>query len=88
VTALAAENIEARPVWRPMHTQPMFASAERVGGAVAEQLYQTGICLPSSSSLAPASQDRVIDAMLTLFERDARAGGAVGASSATALSSR
>jgi pyridoxal phosphate-dependent aminotransferase EpsN len=62
VDALAASNIEARPVWRPMHTQPMFADAARVGGAVAETLYATGICLPSSSSLTEAAQSRVIDA--------------------------
>jgi dTDP-4-amino-4,6-dideoxygalactose transaminase len=81
VTALAAENIEARPVWRPMHTQPLFATAERVGGAVAEQLYETGICLPSSSSLTPESQDRVIQALLAVFEREQRAGGATSAAS-------
>ena len=87
VTALAGENIEARPVWRPMHTQPLFATAERVGGAVAEQLYETGICLPSSSSLTPESQDRVIDALLAVFERDERAGGAAAGASAAAAAS-
>jgi dTDP-4-amino-4,6-dideoxygalactose transaminase len=75
VTALAAENIEARPVWRPMHTQPMFASAERVGGAVAEQLYASGICLPSSSSLTPASQDRRRDAHVAEVADGGPAGG-------------
>jgi pyridoxal phosphate-dependent aminotransferase EpsN len=56
VAALEAENVEARPVWRPMHTQPMFVSAERVGGGVAEQLFSSGICLPSSSSLSVEHQ--------------------------------
>jgi pyridoxal phosphate-dependent aminotransferase EpsN len=65
VDALAASNIEARPVWRPMHTQPMFADAARVGGRVAESLYATGVCLPSSSSLTEAAQTRVIDAAAT-----------------------
>jgi dTDP-4-amino-4,6-dideoxygalactose transaminase len=46
-----------------MHTQPLFAGAETVGGAVAERLYRTGLCLPSSSSLRPEQQRRVIDAM-------------------------
>jgi dTDP-4-amino-4,6-dideoxygalactose transaminase len=63
VRALDAEAIEARPVWRPMHTQPMFAGAERVGGTVAERLFARGLCLPSSSSLAPAAQARVVDAL-------------------------
>jgi dTDP-4-amino-4,6-dideoxygalactose transaminase len=63
VRQLDEEGIETRPVWRPMHTQPLFAGAETVGGAVAERLYRTGLCLPSSSSLRPEQQRRVIDAM-------------------------
>lgn len=61
LAALAKEDIEARPVWKPMHMQPVFASCERFGGAVAEELFARGICLPSSSSLTHAEQDRVID---------------------------
>jgi dTDP-4-amino-4,6-dideoxygalactose transaminase len=63
VAALEAVNIEARPVWRPMHTQPLFAGAERVGGEVAERLYTRGICLPSSSSLTPEQQGRVAEVL-------------------------
>ena len=63
IERLAAQNIEARPVWRPMHTQPMFAGAERVGGEVAERLYRTGVCLPSSSSLTNAEHARVTAAV-------------------------
>jgi dTDP-4-amino-4,6-dideoxygalactose transaminase len=63
VAALEAENVEARPVWRPMHTQPMFTGAERVGGGVAEQLFASGICLPSSSSLTPAQQSLVAEVL-------------------------
>ena len=62
VRLLEQDNIEARPVWRPMHTQPMFAGASSIGGAVAERLYATGICLPSSSSLSVTDQGRVITA--------------------------
>ena len=64
VTALEAHNIEVRPVWRPMHTQPVFADAPVVGGVVAELLYNTGLCLPSSSSLTREDQDRVIAGVL------------------------
>ncbi len=60
MAALEAENIESRPVWKPMHLQPLFADAPRVGGAVAEDLFRRGICLPSSSSLASVDQERVI----------------------------
>jgi len=63
VRELEKENIECRPVWRPMHTQPMFADAEHVGGGVAEELYATGLCLPSSSSLSMDAQARVITAL-------------------------
>jgi pyridoxal phosphate-dependent aminotransferase EpsN len=58
---LAAADVEARPVWKPMHLQPLFREAEVVGGKVAEDLFARGICLPSSSSLAPSDQQRVID---------------------------
>ncbi len=61
IAALAAEDIEARPVWKPMHLQPVFASCERVGGGVAEDLFRSGICLPSSSNLTSEEQARVIE---------------------------
>jgi pyridoxal phosphate-dependent aminotransferase EpsN len=61
IMALDRANIEARPVWKPMHLQPLYASAPRFGGSVAEALFAQGLCLPSSSSLATADQDRVIE---------------------------
>jgi len=60
VRRLAAENVEARPVWKPMHLQPLYERCERVGGEVAADLYRRGLCLPSSSRLAPDEQDLVI----------------------------
>ena len=60
IGALAGAGVESRPVWKPMHLQPLYASAERYGGAVAEDLFRRGICLPSSSSLTDAEQDYVI----------------------------
>ena len=59
--ALEAENIEARPVWKPMHRQPVFAGYASVGGAVADGLFERGLCLPSGSSLSNADRGRVID---------------------------
>ena len=58
--ALEAENIEARPVWKPLHLQPVFAGSPMYGGAVCERLFERGLCLPSGSSLSAADQDRVI----------------------------
>lgn len=60
-TALEAENLEARPLWKPLHLQPVFADAPRVGGAVAEDLFARGLCLPSGSRMTPAEQQRVIE---------------------------
>jgi len=59
--ALAVDDIEARPVWKPLHRQPLFADAETVGGEVADRLFATGLCLPSGSSLAEADQQRVVE---------------------------
>ena len=61
LAALAAADVEARPVWKPMHLQPLYSGCEVIGGRVGADLYARGICLPSSSSLAPADQDRVIE---------------------------
>lgn len=59
--ALAAEDIEARPLWKPMHLQPLLASCPRYGGEVAAGLFERGLCLPSSSSLTLAEQHRVVE---------------------------
>jgi pyridoxal phosphate-dependent aminotransferase EpsN len=58
--ALEAENIEARPVWKPMHLQPVFSSCRAVGGAISEEIFERGLCLPSGSSLMDADRDRVV----------------------------
>jgi len=58
--ALEAENIEARPVWKPMHLQPVFREARHVGGAVGERLFETGLCLPSGSQMTDEEIDRVV----------------------------
>ena len=67
--ALAAAGIEARPVWKPMHLQPVFAGAAAIGGGVAEALFARGLCLPSGSSLTAEAQDRVIGAIAALHRR-------------------
>jgi dTDP-4-amino-4,6-dideoxygalactose transaminase len=59
--ALEAENIEARPVWKPMHLQPVFAEYDVIGGSVSEDLFARGLCLPSGSNLTEADLERVVD---------------------------
>lgn len=59
--ALEAENIESRPVWKPMHLQPVFAKCRVVGGCVAQSIFENGLCLPSGSDLTPQDLDRIIE---------------------------
>jgi dTDP-4-amino-4,6-dideoxygalactose transaminase len=66
---LQAHNIEARPVWKPLHLQPVFASCRAVGGAVAEGLFARGLCLPSGSNLTPADLDRIAATVLSTPRR-------------------
>lgn len=61
---LEAANIESRPVWKPMHLQPLFRECRCVGGAVAEALFHSGLCLPSGSSLSDSDLDRVVRAIV------------------------
>lgn len=59
--ALEKENIEARPLWKPMHRQPIFEGFEAIGGSVSERLFEHGLCLPSGSNLTDGDRQRVID---------------------------
>ncbi|HEX5587927.1 MAG TPA: aminotransferase class I/II-fold pyridoxal phosphate-dependent enzyme [Acidimicrobiia bacterium] len=61
---LESHNIEARPAWKPMHLQPLYADAETHGGEVAERIFRTGLCLPSGSSMTDADIDRVVAEVL------------------------
>ena len=67
--ALEAANIEARPVWKPMHLQPLFADCACVGGRVAETIFQTGLCLPSGSNLTAEQRHRVIDVICRVHQQ-------------------
>jgi dTDP-4-amino-4,6-dideoxygalactose transaminase len=62
--ALANRNIEARPVWKPLHLQPVFAHCRVRGGAVAETAFARGLCLPSGSNLTDADFGRVCAGVL------------------------
>ena len=59
--ALEAANIESRPVWKPLHLQPVFAGCRARGGAVSAFIFERGLCLPSGSSLTEADLTRVCD---------------------------
>ncbi len=67
--ALEKENIESRPVWKPMHLQPVFSECRMVGGRVAEEAFEVGLCLPSGSSLTSDARDRVVSIISGLHRR-------------------
>src|SRR5262245_25430608 len=64
--ALEQEDIESRPLWRPMHLQPVFASHASFGGDVSARLFERGLCLPSGSALTDDDQDRVVATLLAV----------------------
>ena len=67
---LAAHNVEARPIWKPMHMQPVFAGHDFITAgekAVNEDIFQRGLCLPSDIKMTQAEQDYVIDIIRNWF---------------------
>lgn len=66
--ALEAENIESRPLWKPMHLQPIFAQAPYYGGQVAENLFANGLCLPSGSNLTQEDRNRISSVFNIFFK--------------------
>lgn len=72
LTALAKNQIEGRPIWNPMHRQPLFADClyyahNESGHSVSDEIFNLGLCLPSGSSLTEQQQNRVIDSLKKIF---------------------
>jgi dTDP-4-amino-4,6-dideoxygalactose transaminase len=65
--ALEAANIEARPLWKPMHMQPVFESFPYFGGSISENLFADGLCLPSGSNLTDAHFDHILKVLKSIF---------------------
>lgn len=70
LAALEADNIEARPLWKPLHLQPLYRGTECIGGAVAEDLFARGLCLPSGSGMTETDLHRVVRIVRRVFGRD------------------
>ncbi|MEC2056059.1 aminotransferase class I/II-fold pyridoxal phosphate-dependent enzyme [Peribacillus psychrosaccharolyticus] len=72
ISSLADENIESRPVWKPLHSQPLFQNSRyyphKLEESVSDQLFKSGICLPSGSNMTDEEQTRVIDVIQNLFQ--------------------
>ena len=66
--ACDAAEIEVRPLWKPMHMQPVFKGAKMIGGRVCEDLFNRGLCLPSGSGMPESDQERVIDVIKSVID--------------------
>jgi pyridoxal phosphate-dependent aminotransferase EpsN len=67
IAALEAADVEARPLWKPLHMQPVFQDCASIGGECAEGLFATGLCLPSGSALSVADRSKVIEGVRACF---------------------
>jgi dTDP-4-amino-4,6-dideoxygalactose transaminase len=67
--ALEKEEIESRPIWKPLHLQPVFAQAEYHGRGVSDRVFEQGLCVPSGSGMSDSERNRVIDSMVKLFSK-------------------
>ena len=67
--ALEQENIESRPVWKPMHMQPFFAEYDYVGGDVSEKLFENGVCLPSDTKMTDEDLERICSIIKGLWSK-------------------
>lgn len=65
--ALEKDNIESRPLWKPMHLQPVFDGCAFYGDGTSEKLFEQGLCLPSGSNLTDADFDRIFAVLRTVF---------------------
>jgi len=67
--ALESENIESRPLWKPMHLQPVYKGTPFIGSGVCEQFFDQGLCLPSGSNLIEDDFDRIFNTLGRIFKR-------------------
>jgi len=66
-SALEKENIETRPVWKPMHMQPVFANTHVIKGCVAERIFSNGLCLPSGTNMSDGDIERVVNCIVKII---------------------
>ena len=71
IEALSDQNIESRPVWKPMHLQPLYRDCQFLGSGFSDKFFETGVCLPSGSSLERADLSRITDVILGLARPNA-----------------
>ena len=67
IEALEAENIDSRPMWKPMHLQPFFEECDFVGEGASDSLFHNGLCLPSDTKMSSEDLDRVVETIRMLW---------------------
>lgn len=68
--ALEKENIESRPIWKPMHLQPVFEKYDFIGEGVSEKIFENGVCLPSDTKMTDDDLDRVCQIIKLLWANE------------------
>ena len=66
---LLQDNIESRPLWKPMHTQPLYHGCRICGGSVSEKLFRTGLCLPSGTAMSAEDIERVSQRVMACYRK-------------------
>ena len=69
IIALEEQRIESRPIWKPLHLQPVFSGCDMIGGSVSEWIFEHGVCLPSDTKMTTEQQLEVIAVIKGLFSR-------------------
>jgi len=67
IEALESENIESRPIWKPMHMQPVFKGYDFIGRGVSEKIFESGVCLPSDTKMTDEDLNRVCSIIRALW---------------------
>ena len=67
--AFSEKNIESRPLWKPLHLQPIFSQYHYFGGNIAETLFDNGLCLPSGPILTNNEKERIQSVVVELFRK-------------------
>ena len=65
---LEAENIESRPIWKPMHMQPFYKGYDLIGNGVSEKIFENGVCLPSDTNMSDEDLDRIVKIIKRLWD--------------------
>jgi dTDP-4-amino-4,6-dideoxygalactose transaminase len=70
--ALSADDIDSRPLWKPMHLQPVYNDVPYYGNSISERMFENGLCLPSGSNLSDSDRERIVSILLGTINRQKR----------------